>query len=104
MSKYGYVLVLLIIFLFYLSLRKLLKLPRLGKTKQKIVFFSLAYITGFLWDNYAVISGHWEYKNMIGIYMGYSPIENLLFAIVYPIAVVTVYQLISIKFLEIKEK
>lgn len=78
---------------FYLFLRKFFKLSSLGKPKQLILFFSMTYLINFLWDNYAVISKHWKYKNLIGIYIGYSPIENILFAIIYPIAVITVYQL-----------
>jgi lycopene cyclase domain-containing protein len=79
--------------IFYSLLRKLFKLPSIGNKKQLLFLFSLTYIINLLWDNYAVLSKHWEYKNMLGIYIGYSPIENILFAIIYPIAVVTVYQI-----------
>ena len=95
LTHYGYLIVVVGMLIFYLFLRKLLHLPSLGSYKQLLLFFSLTYITNFLWDNFAVSHKHWEYKNMIGIYIGYSPIENILFAIVFPLAIATIYQIIS---------
>ena len=98
MERFGYLVIVVFMLFFYLILRKLLRLPSIGNNKQLLFLFSLTYLINFLWDNYAVLSKHWEYKNMIGFYIGYSPIENVLFAIVYPITVITVYQLFE-KFL-----
>lgn len=98
MTNFGYLIVLLGMLVFYILLRRLLKLPSLGEPKQLIFLFLMTYLINFLWDNYAVSSKHWEYKNMIGVFIGFSPIENVLFAIVYPVAVISIYQLFE-KFL-----
>ncbi|OGG22387.1 hypothetical protein A3D03_05010 [Candidatus Gottesmanbacteria bacterium RIFCSPHIGHO2_02_FULL_40_13] len=99
--SYGYLLVVIAMLVIYTAVRRITKLPSIGNTKQKIFLFSCTYLTTLIWDNIAVSSGHWQYKNMLGYFIGYSPIENILFAIVYPLAVITVYQL-AIKYLRIE--
>lgn len=94
-TQYGYLAIVLLLLFCYIALRAFLKLPSLGSRKQLVVFFSLTYITTFLWDNIAVFMGHWEYKNMLGIYLGYSPVENILFAIAFPLSVITLYQVVN---------
>src|SRR3989344_4860763 len=94
-NNLGYLSITILMLILYLYLRKTLKLPSIGNRKQLFTLFLLTYTTSLLWDNFAVSSNHWHYKNMIGIYLGYSPIENILLALVYPIAIITVYQIVT---------
>lgn len=96
-EKFGYLVVTLIMLLSYLWLRRRYKLPAMGTQKQLVILFSLAYICGFAWDNFAVSSGHWLYQNMLGLYLGYSPVENILFDVAYVITIVTFYQFLEMR-------
>jgi len=64
----------------------------MGNKKQLAFVFFISFLTTFLWDNFAVLSGHWEYKNVMGLFLWHSPVENVSLAFAYPVAVITSYQ------------
>lgn len=68
-ENFGYLFVTTVMLLSYLWLRWKYKLPSMGTTRQLIILFVFVYISGFLWDNFAVSSGHWQYQKMLGLYL-----------------------------------
>ena len=68
---------------------------RIFRTKnQFIIFWLLIFVFGVIWDQYAVIRGHWVYPGTgtLGISIGKIPLEDYLFMILVPYGVLTAYQ------------
>ena len=74
---------------------------RLFKNKlQMLIVFASALIVGVLWDNYAVWRGHWYYpgQGILGIFIGYIPLEDYFFIIVVTYWIIVLYKFIEKKF------
>jgi lycopene cyclase domain-containing protein len=53
----------------------------------------LFFIIGSIWDNWAVWRGYWNFegKRLLGISIGFLPIEEYLFFLIFPYFLLTIY-------------
>jgi len=68
---------------------------RLYHSRKERIFAVLSFfILGMLWDYYAVLRGHWVYPGtgLIGFYVFGVPIEDFLFMLVVPYAILVLYK------------
>ena len=90
LTKMEYLITELILIIAAFIIHKYHKLRFFDTKKHMIAFWSVAYIIGILWDNFALWRGHWIYPagEVIG-YFGLMPIEDYIF-----IFVITYYTLV----------
>lgn len=67
--------------------------------KQAIYFSVIAIIIGVVWDQIAIMRGHWSYPKggSLGIFIGYMPLEDYFFIFVVYFFALTLYQVIRKK-------
>lgn len=92
---YEYLLALVIIFLISLAVSFKFKLKIFNNFKQLILFYIILIPIAIAWDNIAVVRGHWLYpgRGILGIFLGYVPIEDYLFVIVCGYNALVLYKL-----------
>ncbi len=67
--------------------------------KERFLIPIIFFIVGTLWDSYAVYRGHWYFQidNLIGIKIGYLPLEEYLFFLIIPYFILSIYRILKIK-------
>lgn len=95
--EYLIILILILIGTLILEKKEHVQIYRTRKERWTIPF--ILFIFGSIWDTYAVWRGHWSFAGpgLIGIRIGLLPLEEYLFMLVVPYAIITYY-----KFLEKK--
>ena len=61
---------------------------------ERGIIVAIFFIIGVLWDSFAVWRGHWQFGNLIGIKIGLLPVEEYLFFLIIPFAVLTIYKIL----------
>jgi lycopene cyclase domain-containing protein len=99
MSKYEYTLILLFWLIVSAGTHYRFRLQLYKSTKQMIVTVSLFFVIGLIWDMFGIIRGHWffQYENLSGIRLGVLPVEELLFFLIVPYAILVFYNLLDLK-------
>ena len=67
---------------------------KIFRTKiQFLVFWLWVFVVGIIWDQYAVLRGHWIYpgKGTLGLFIGKIPLEDYIFMIIVPYAILVAY-------------
>jgi len=95
--KYEYLISLVLLLLIAVCLKFKYKISIFKSTKEIITFYSVIFVIGTIWDNFAVWRGHWFYpgKGIMGIFVGLIPIEDYVFAIVTSYIVLVLYKTIQ---------
>jgi len=67
--------------------------------KERLIVTGIIFVIGIAWDYFATWRGHWSFHGpgLIGIRIGWLPIEEFLFMLVIPFWAITVYKLIDEK-------
>ena len=63
-------------------------------SKERRVIPILFFIIGSIWDSWAVWRGYWNFeegKGLIGITIGFLPLEEYLFFLIFPYFLLTIY-------------
>lgn len=103
MPEYFIILIVILVITFFLERKYHVHLYH--NRKERLVIVLLFLIIGVIWDNYAIWRGHWSFphdKRVLGIYLGFVPLEEYLFMIIVPYSVITIYKVIDGKFLKRK--
>ena len=92
-----YLLILVGLFALSLFLEFKFHLRLYSSRKERFIIPLLFFLIGTLWDSYAVIRGHWyfNFDNLLGVRIGVLPLEEYLFFIVVPYAVLTLYKVLK---------
>ena len=79
-----YLLIELGFFILALLFHRIYKLKLFDNFWQGIALFGSVLFFGGLWDNYAVLRGHWFYpgEGILGIFIWKLPIEDYLFILI----------------------
>jgi len=95
--KFEYFLCLLALLLIGLFLKFKYRITIFSSLKQTLVFYFVVFVIGTIWDNFAVWRGHWYYpgKGIVGIFIGFIPIEDYFFAIVTTFTVLVLYKVVQ---------
>jgi lycopene cyclase domain-containing protein len=67
---------------------------------QKIMAITTFALIGVMWDSFAIWRGHWVFppgKNL-GITIGLMPLEEYLFMLIVPYAILVVYKVVTTRF------
>ena len=70
------------------------------RIKSYIRALALLFVFGVVWDSISVAVFHlwyWNVNSLIGVWIGYLPLEEYLFIILVPIAVLEVFFLMQRK-------
>jgi lycopene cyclase domain-containing protein len=95
--RYEYFLCLLLLLLIALFLKFKFKITVFTSAKQTLVFYTVVFVIGTIWDNFSVWRGHWYYpgKGIVGLFIGLIPIEDYFFAIVTTFTVLVLYRVVQ---------
>ena len=99
-----YLIIEICIFIVIFTTQKLNKIKLFKNKTQLIAIFASTLIIGGIWDNYAVWRGHWFYpgKGILGIFLGYIPLEDYIFIIVVTYAILVGYKFYEKRFVNKK--
>jgi lycopene cyclase domain-containing protein len=88
-----YLIILSLVFLLSFSFHRISKLDLFDNFWQGFAMFLSVLIIGGLWDNYAVLKGHWFYpgEGILGIFVLYLPLEDYIFILVVTYAIIVGY-------------
>ena len=92
---YEYPLILLALLLVTVFLHKYFQIKLFNNKKQIIYFYTLFFIIGTIWDNFAIYRGHWFYPGtgIMGIFIGLMPLEDYFFLLITSYFGLVLYQL-----------
>jgi lycopene cyclase domain-containing protein len=92
--RFEYLLTLLILFIIALFIKNKYQIKLFNNTEELLVFYSVIFVIGTIWDNFSVWRGHWFYpgKGIVGIFVGLIPLEDYVFAIVTSFTVLVLYR------------
>ncbi|OGK16448.1 hypothetical protein A2690_03815 [Candidatus Roizmanbacteria bacterium RIFCSPHIGHO2_01_FULL_39_12b] len=95
MPEYLLILLLLLTVTIFIHKRNNLKLFK--SSKHMFIIYLIPIVVGIAWDQFAIYRGHWTFGKefLLGIYIGYMPIEEFLFMIVCLYFGLTFYKLIE---------
>lgn len=90
-----YLIILVLFFLATLLIKCKFKLKIYNSTKQAVISTILFFIIGIIADSFAVWRGYWAFYKpyIIGIYIGFLPLEEYLLFLVAPFFGITLYKL-----------
>jgi len=97
--KYEYLAILLTILIVSLYLQRRFKIKVFNNLKESIIFYGIILGLGTVWDNFAIYRKHWIFpgNGITGIFIGLVPIEDYLFALILPYALLVIYKAINKK-------
>ncbi len=89
-----YLIILIAILLIALFFEIKYRLHLYHSLKERIIVTLNIFIIGLLWDYYGTYRQHWSYSGigLIGIYVLGLPIEEFLFHLIVPYAILTTYK------------
>ncbi len=94
-----YISILLLVFLFTLYFDWKLHVHLYQSRKESLQIPLIFFVIGTLWDSFAVYRGHWSFNGtgLIGLTIGYLPIEEYLFFLIIPYSIITFYRILQKK-------
>jgi lycopene cyclase domain-containing protein len=97
LSKFEYLAILIFVMVVFWELRRRKRIKIFKSWKQELVFLGCCMAIGMVWDHLALWRGHWLFPvdRTIGIKLGLMPIEEYLFILIVPEAVVTLWLMIN---------
>lgn len=89
-----YLLILILILVISLIFEIKYRIHLYHSLKERLVVTLNLFIVGLIWDYYAVYRKHWIYprNGLIGIYIFGLPVEEFLFHLIIPYAILTAYK------------
>jgi len=89
-----YLLILIAILLISIFVEHKYHMHLYNSRKERTLIPILFFIIGSLWDTFAIWRGHWNFggSGLIGIKIGLMPLEEYLFMLIVPYAILTHYK------------
>jgi len=89
-----YLIILIILLLISIFLEWKYRIHLYQSKKERLWIPIIFFIIGVLWDSWAVYRGHWNFEGqgLIGIKIGYLPLEEYLFFLIFPYFLLTTYR------------
>ena len=99
MARFEYFLILLFWLVVSAAIQYRYHIRLYNSRKQMIVSVTFFFIVGLVWDVIGVVRGHWffQYENLMGVKVGVLPLEEILFFLIVPYAILVFYKLIELK-------
>lgn len=94
-----YFLILIFLFIIGLILHFIYKVKIYSSVKHCILTNLAGIFLITIWDNFAIFRGHWGFgdKFLLGLKIGYMPIEEYLFVIIFPYLGLVIYKIFDKK-------
>lgn len=92
-----YLLILSLMALSALILRIAIGVQVFASWRHAIATIGVCLVVGTAWDSYAIARGHWSFDEafLLGVEIGYMPVEEYLFIVIVPLWVLVVYRAIE---------
>jgi lycopene cyclase domain-containing protein len=67
--------------------------------RERLIWVAIFLVIGGAWDSYSIAQGHWAYPQdqVIGIFFGVMPLEDVLWLLIVPYFCITVYKVIHLR-------
>ena len=98
-NKYGIFDNTLYIFVVCIIYGKTISYTSISYKKERFIIAGIMFLLCLAWDYYATWRGHWSFNGpgLIGIRIGWLPIEEFLFILIMPFWAITFYKLMDQK-------
>jgi len=92
-----YLLILVLVFLITLFIEIKYHLRLYTSRKERMLIPLIFFIIGSIWDSFAVARGHWNFNldNLLGIRIGYLPLEEYIFFLIIPYFILTLFAVLK---------
>lgn len=92
-----YIIILLFLLCVQLFLEHKFHLHLYKSRKERFIIPLIFFVIGIAWDSFAVARGHWSFNmdKLLGIKIGYLPIEEYLFFLIIPYSILTIYRVLK---------
>ena len=89
-----YITILIILLCISLAFERKFHLRLYQSRKERVLIPLIFFLIGIVWDSFAVTRGHWSFNmdSLLGLKIGVLPIEEYLFFLIIPYAVLTLYR------------
>ena len=89
-----YLIILIVLLLISIFLEHKFHIHIYKSRKERILIPLIFLVVGTIWDSLAIWRGHWSFNGpgLIGIKIGFMPLEEYLFAIIVPYFILTTYR------------
>jgi lycopene cyclase domain-containing protein len=90
-----YLVILVFVFFVCLAIKWKFNLKLFHSIRETLIVFGSLLVFGSIWDSFAIFRGYWIYdrKFLVGVTIGFMPLEEYLFMIVIPFLTLVVYNL-----------
>jgi len=93
--NYEYLILLIVIFLITLFLEFKFRVKLYSSRKERIIIPILFFVVGVILDSFAIWRGYWNFGELMGITIGFMPLEEYLFMIIFPYFIITLYRVLK---------
>ena len=93
--NYEYLILLIVIFLITLFLEFKFRVKLYSTRKERIIIPILFFVVGVILDSFAIWRGYWNFGELMGITIGFMPLEEYLFMIIFPYFIITLYRVLK---------
>lgn len=95
----SYLQILIILVLVSVFLEWKYKIHLYKSRKERFLIPTVFFVIGVIWDWYATANGHWNFnfENLTGVRIGIIPLEEYLFILIVPYAILTAYRVLRRK-------
>lgn len=99
MTMPEYFVILMFLLVIALTLHKSFSVKLFKSRKHCILTYLAGILIITIWDNFAIYRGHWTFgqQYLLGPKIGYMPIEEYLFVIIFPYLGMVVYKILDKK-------
>jgi len=88
-------LILLAVFFITLFLEFNFRIKLYSSRKERIIIPILFFVVGVILDSFAIWRGYWNFGELMGITIGFMPLEEYLFMIIFPYFIITLYRVLK---------
>lgn len=100
--NFEYLIILLAVFAVTVFFEKKYHINLFSGWKERFLITIFFFVVGSLWDTFSIWRGYWFFpaEKILGIKIGFMPLEEYLFMLIVPYFIMTFYKLIDSKFQE----
>lgn len=92
-----YLFILIVVFFVTLSLHTLSRVKLYTSLRHFLIFNIVNLFLAVIWDQFAIYRGHWHFESrfLVGVNIGFMPIEEFLFVLVVSYFAIVLYKVIE---------